>query len=147
MTNITIKKAETGDLSAVAALAEKLFTPSDALAVETELLLSDEGAAIFLAFCEDMPIGFAQVQLRRDYVEGTATSPVGYLEGVYVESAHRLKGIAKRLVETSEAWAKEKGCLEFASDCELANTDSILFHKAIGFSEANRIVCFVKGLL
>ncbi len=146
MTKIHIKKAEMGDLAAVVSLAEKLFSPSGAPEAEMELLLSDEGAAIFLACCENVSVGFAQVQLRRDYVEGTATSPVGYLEGVYVETAFRRQGIAKHLVETSEAWAKEKGCLEFASDCELANSDGILFHKAIGFSEANRIVCFVKGL-
>ncbi|MBE5784760.1 MAG: GNAT family N-acetyltransferase [Clostridiales bacterium] len=147
MTEITIKKAAISDLSAVTALAQKLFSLSDVLEVEMELLLSDEGAAIFIAYVENVPAGFAQVQLRRDYVEGTATSPVGYLEGVYTETAFRKQGIAKRLVEICEAWAKEKGCLEFASDCELANSDSILFHKAIGFLEANRIVCFVKGLL
>ena len=30
-------------------------------------------------------VGFAQCGLRRDYVEGTHTSPVGYLEGVFVQ--------------------------------------------------------------
>ena len=30
------------------------------------------------------PAGFAQCQLRRDYVEGTKTSPVGYPEGIFV---------------------------------------------------------------
>ena len=43
-------------------------------------------------------------------------------------------------------WAKDKGCTEFASDCELTNEDSIRFHTALGFEEANRIMCFRKGI-
>ena len=39
-----------------------------------------------------------------------------------------------------------KGAEEFASDCELKNTDSLKFHLNIGFKEANRIICFVKNL-
>lgn len=147
MMDILLRKAGKDDLAAVTALAEKLFSPDDALKAEMELLLEDAGAAVFLCFAGDVPIAFAQVQLRRDYVEGTSTSPVGYLEGIFVEEAFRRHGIAARLAAACEEWAKGAGAAEFASDCELANSDSILFHKAIGFSEANRIVCFVKGLL
>lgn len=38
------------------------------------------------------------------------------------------------------------GCTEFAGDCEMDNADSLRFHKALGFEEANRIVCFRKSL-
>ncbi len=34
---------------------------------------------------------------------------------------------------------------EMASDCELQNTDSLKFHLAMGFEEANRIICFKKN--
>ena len=46
--------------------------------------------------------------------------------------------------ELIQEWAKEKGCREFASDCELTNTDSLKFHLSLGFQEANRIICFTK---
>lgn len=39
-----------------------------------------------------------------------------------------------------------KSCKEFASDCEWDNNDSFLFHKALHFSEAGRIICFTKRL-
>ena len=39
-----------------------------------------------------------------------------------------------------------KKCIEFASDCELTNIESLQFHLAIGFAEANRIICFTKKL-
>lgn len=100
----------------------------------------------FLAFDNGIPIGFAQCQLRRDYVEGTSTSPVGYLEGIFVQEAYRGKGYGRALAAACEAWAGEQGCSEFASDCELGNSNSLAFHKAIGFEEAGRIICFTKRL-
>ena len=107
---------------------------------------SPEGAAFFLAEEEGAFAGFAQCQLRRDYVEGTETSPVGYLEGVYVREPFRGRGLARALLQACEGWARRRGCVEFASDCELGNMDSIAFHLGAGFAEANRIVCFVKPL-
>ena len=91
-------------------------------------------------------IGFAQCQLRFDYVEGTRSSPVGYLEGVFVDAPYRAQGYGKQLVAACEMWAKEKGCSEFASDCELSNQQSLAFHLHSGFTEANRIICFTKML-
>ena len=109
-------------------------------------ILAKLDAAFFLAYAEKVPIGFAQCQLRHDYVEGTDSSPVGYLEGIYVTESYRHHGIAKRLLHACEAWAKEQGCTEFASDCELDNTQSLQFHLNVGFEEANRIICFTKKL-
>lgn len=43
-------------------------------------------------------------------------------------------------------WAKECGFKELASDAELENTDSINAHKALGFEETGRTVCFIKRL-
>ena len=47
-------------------------------------LLNDHEAAVFLYHKQGEAIGFSQCQLRHDYVEGTETSPVGYLEGIYI---------------------------------------------------------------
>ena len=79
-------------------------------------------------------------------MEGTASSPVGYLEGIFVTEDCRRQGYAKLLLAACEVWAKEQGCREFASDCELENTESLRFHLNVGFEEAGRIICFVKTL-
>ena len=79
-------------------------------------------------------------------MEGTETSPVGYLEGIFIKKEYRNKGYAKELLEECERWAKSMGCQEFASDCEADNSDSFHFHKAVSFTEANRIICFTKKL-
>ena len=143
-----IVKAEEKDASTVAALAADLWPHHRAGELEPEFysLLSDPEAAVFLMIEGDCAVGFAQCQLRHDYVEGTDSSPVGYLEGIYVASAYRHRGIAGVLLNACEVWAREKGCTEFASDCELNNLESLAFHKKLGFTEANRIICFTKKL-
>lgn len=118
----------------------------DEFILEMSEFISSDNTAIFLAFVEEEPVGFAQIQLRTDYVEGTSTSPVGYLEGLFVKEEYRKIGIARQLVEHGEQWAKLKGCSEFASDCELDNSESIAVHRKLGFTEANRIICFKKVL-
>jgi len=114
------------------------------MAGEAEALLRKDDSALFLKWDRGTAVGFAQCELRYDYVEGCESSPVGYLEGIYVEESYRGQGIAGELLEACEQWAKEKGCREFASDCELNNTQSLRFHIHAGFEEANRIICFVK---
>ena len=113
---------------------------------EFEELAEAEDAVCFIKYVGEEPVWFAQCQLRRDYVEGTGTSPVGYLEGIFVLEEHRRRGYAKELLLRCEEWSKEKHCSEFASDCELENDDSLQFHLATGFEEANRIICFRKTL-
>ena len=54
-----------------------------------------------------------------------------------------LVGVMAALLFT---WAKERGCTEFASDCELDNAASLAFHLHAGFEEANRLICFAKRL-
>ena len=118
----------------------------DELADEfSEILLKDD-AQIFLKYEDDIPVGFAQCQLRHDYVEGTETTPVGYLEGIFIMESCRNRGYAKELLNKCEMWAKDKGCKEFASDCEIQNDISFKFHKAMNFTEPNRIICFTKKL-
>lgn len=113
---------------------------------EMKDFVSQDDVTIFLAYHDNEAIGFAQCQLRYDYVEGTRSSPVGYLEGLYVIEAFRKQGIARNLLNACEKWAKEKGCREFASDCELGNDVSLATHLRLGFTEANRIICFKKVL-
>ena len=113
---------------------------------DLEEIIANPESAVFLLYDGEAAIGFAQCQLRHDYVEGTDSSPVGYLEGIFVEEVYRNRGFAKELLKQCEAWAKDMGCTEFASDCELTNTGSLAFHMKMGFEEANRVICFTKKL-
>ena len=92
------------------------------------------------------PIGLAEVALRTDYVNGTQTSPVAFLEGLYVIPRERRHGVAAALVEQVAEWARERGCRELASDALLDNEASHAVHRALGFGETERVVCFKRML-
>ena len=144
---MTIRKATFADSMTLAQLANQMWE-HDPAELESEFAELTQGseAACFLAYDSESPIGFAQCQLRHDYVEGCETSPVGFLEGVYVQPEHHRRGVTRQLVTACEAWARSVGCTEFASDCEIDNTDSLAFHLAIGFEEVNRTIWFHKTL-
>lgn len=143
-----IKIASASDIEILAELASELWTETAAQDFKSEFaeLVLNRNARVFMKYVDDVPIGFAQCQLRYDYVEGTYSSPVGYLEGIFIKSEYRNCGYAKQLLTECEKWAKENGCQEFASDCELDNLQSLKFHLATGFTEANRIICFTKKI-
>lgn len=143
-----IRRATEQDVEQLAGLAVQLWPGHTAQELSCEFagMMRLEQAAFFLAVEDARPVGFSQCQLRRDYVEGTASSPVGYLEGIFVTEDYRGRGLAKRLLLECERWAALQGCREFASDCELDNNDSLRFHLRMGFCEANRVICFTKQL-
>lgn len=143
-----IRQATSRDAQAVTALALLLWPDHDMADLATEMagFITGRESAVFLAEADGSPVAFAQAALRHDYVEGADTSPVGYLEGIYVLDSYRRAGIADMLLRTAEAWARTRGCTQFASDCELDNTQSIAFHMGVGFAEAGRLVCFIKDI-
>ncbi len=96
---------------------------------------------------EGKPVGFVEATLRTDYVNGCETSPVAFLEGIYVEPEARRQGVAKELVAEVERWALGLGCREFASDALLENEASHRMHRGLGFTETERVVYFRKDLM
>ena len=144
---MTIRKAVPEDSVILGELAARMWEHDPAeLAAEFATLTASEEAACFLAFDGNNAIGFAQCQLRHDYVEGCETSPVGFLEGIFVAEGYRLTGTGRALLAACEAWAKSVGCSEFASDCELDNTVSLAWHMKNGFTEMGRTIWFAKKL-
>lgn len=113
---------------------------------EFERFEGDEKQMVFLSILEDLPVGFIHVALRADYVEGADSSPVGYVEGIYVLPEFRKKGMSKKLLHEAEEWSKSKGCVQIASDIEDENVVSYAFHVGVGFKEVNRVICFIKNI-
>jgi aminoglycoside 6'-N-acetyltransferase I len=89
--------------------------------------------------------GFVEASLRLN-AEGCTTTPVGYLEGIYVMPDKRHRGVGRALVNAAEAWAVSRGCTEMASDCLLENLASERFHRNLGYSVAGRVVHFRRLL-
>lgn len=91
-------------------------------------------------------VAFVEASKRVDYVNGTNSSPVAFLEGLYVEPASRGNGIARALVASVEEWASAQGCSELASDSPLGNLAAHAVHRALGFTETERVVYFCRAL-
>jgi aminoglycoside 6'-N-acetyltransferase I len=89
--------------------------------------------------------GFIELNIR-NYAEGSELGAIPYIEGLYVDSDIRNSGYGRQLIAVAEAWAIENGFNELASDTKLENLTGIAAHKALGFQEVERIVCFIKKL-
>jgi len=89
--------------------------------------------------------GFIELNIR-SFVEGSRATQVPYVEAWYVDADLRGQGIGKRLMQRAESWARDKGFTELGSDAELHNPNGIAAHKALGFNEVYKIVCFLKQL-
>lgn len=147
---VNIAAATAADLADWAVLRQALWPHLglDGHAAEIGQMLADPAnLANFIARTADgTAVGLAEAALRHDYVNGCQTSPVAFLEGIYVTPDHRRRGVAGRLVAAVEDWARARGCSEFASDAALDNIDSHRMHAALGFAETQRVVYFRKAL-
>jgi aminoglycoside 6'-N-acetyltransferase I len=89
--------------------------------------------------------GFIEIGTR-PYADGCETSPVGYIEGWFVDEDLRRSRAGAALVRAAEAWARGRGLTEMGSDCVLANEVSLAAHLALGYREAERAIHFAKKL-
>ncbi len=90
--------------------------------------------------------GFLEASIR-PFVEDCHTDHVGYLEGWFVGSEYRRRGIGGSLVHNAENWARRKGCTEMASDAEVGNDLSLKSHLSLGYEETSRLVHLRKDLV
>ena len=112
---------------------------------EIDLFLNDSKRNCFLHYIETEATGFVEVTLR-NIVDGCLSSPVGYIEGIFVKLEFRHKGIAKNLLDASTKWCIKHGCTELATDAELNNIDAQRFQINMGFKETYRIVEYIKKI-
>lgn len=122
-----------------------LFRDSDPRDEVERYINEPDNRVVFIAEREGRLVGFIEVGTR-PYAEGCLTSPVGYIEAWYVHEDVRRQGIGRLLFGAAENWAREQGLSEIASDALIDNEVSIAAHKALGYTEVERIVCFMKRL-
>jgi len=111
--------------------------------IERALSVRNRGAILLAVDENDVPHGFVELSIRAR-VDGSMSEGVGYVEGWFVDEAYRGKGNGRKLIERAEAWTRERGLTELASDAEMRNEQSIRAHHALGFKETFRVVQFLK---
>ena len=140
-----VRRAGAADLPAWNAMRVALWPDADDTPEELLAQLARDDAGVWLGLSTNgEAVGFAEASIRRDYVNGAGTSPVGFLEGLYVDPVWRRSGVGRALVEAVEQWTRQQGCSELASDALIDNTASHAAHVAYGFEETERVVYFRK---
>jgi aminoglycoside 6'-N-acetyltransferase I len=89
--------------------------------------------------------GFVEVG-ERSCADGCASSPVGYIEGWYVDEPARRRRVGAGLIAAAEAWARDRGYSELGSDAQIDNVTSQAAHQRLGFQETDRCVLYRKQL-
>lgn len=149
MADLRIDPAEAADLDEWAAMRAILWPEGsvEEHRQEAAAMLEESDAIAFIAHDDDgRAIAFAEASLRHDYVNGCDSSPVCFLEGIFVQPDARRSGLAGALVDRVRLWGQGNGCTEIASDADIANGESHAFHAAIGFAETERVVYFRKPI-
>lgn len=144
---VEIASMTQADLSDWVALRARLW-PHAAESEHRSEALEFCGRADFAAWIvrqQGEAIGFAEVSIR-PFANGCESRPVAFLEGIWISEEARGQGIARKLIEVIEDWARQKGFRELGSDAELSNLESQRRHAQWGFSETERVVYFRKKL-
>jgi aminoglycoside 6'-N-acetyltransferase I len=107
--------------------------------------IQESGSICYLALVKGEAIGFLELSLR-PYANGCESSPVAFIEGVWVSSTHRQQGVGRLLMEEAERWTKARGLKELGSDTDLDNSLAHDAHRGWGFQETERVLYFRKRL-
>ena len=146
----TVRRAVPSDLPEWARMRRALWPEeTEPGEHEREVLAFFENPGRAVTFVAVRPsgglLGFIEIDVR-SVAEGCWSGPVPYIEGWYVDEDARRRGAGAALVRAAEAWARDAGFTEMASDALLDNTLSHAAHHALGYEEVERIVCFRKPL-
>ncbi|WP_420645624.1 aminoglycoside 6'-N-acetyltransferase [Candidatus Leptofilum sp.] len=111
-----------------------------------EILAEEDGCVLVAVRPSSSKLaGYLHVGSRK-YAEGCTASPVAYLEEWFVDTDVRRQGVGRALIAAAEAWANQNGYTELASDTLIENEISLASHLALGFTEVERQINFIKKL-
>jgi GNAT superfamily N-acetyltransferase len=141
-----IRPLRAGDLAELRRMQQALWPDSTDDEAAALIGLHPFRAIVLVAERPDGGLaGFAELATR-SVADGCHSSPVAYLEGIWVDADARRQGVASALVARAIEWAKSWGLSELASDCLIDNEASRQFHAANGFETLEEVVQFRRDL-
>ncbi len=151
MTGVLVRPLTAADRKAWLAMRYALYVEEagdadEGLDEDIDRMLADPAWGVFAAEAGGGGlVGFIELN-ERNYAEGCRTSPVPYVEGIWVAPAWRRRGLARDLVAAGMAWGRSRGRSEIASDVQLANLVSQAVHGRLGFEETERLVTYRRDI-
>ncbi len=154
MEHLVVRRAELQDIPELAEMYHCLWpeTGADEYVNDLSLLVAGKSpgqlpAAVFVAQGPQRRIlGFIEAGLRSHADGCNPACPVGFIEGWYVAPEYRRRKVGTTLIAAAEAWIRDQGCREMASDTWLDALGSQRAHEALGFEIVDRCVHYRKLL-
>jgi aminoglycoside 6'-N-acetyltransferase I len=147
---LLIRISERADLSAVTHLMTLLWAAPEHEAHAAAILAgtpeSSMSVVLFVAQIGGDVVAFIEVGMRSHADGCDMKTPVGFVEGWYVEEPLQRRGIGGALMKAAEDWARSHGAREIASDTWIDHAVSENAHVALGFEIVDRCVHFRKSL-
>ncbi|HLT45938.1 MAG TPA: GNAT family N-acetyltransferase [Rubricoccaceae bacterium] len=140
-----VRRAEPGDLDALAALAGQLGYPStpDEASSRLRLLTAHPDLhAVYVAEVGDAVAGWVHV-----FVGARLESdPFAEIGGLVVDERHRGAGVGEALVREAERWARGRGMAQLRVRSNVVRKRAHRFYEREGFERLKEQVVFQKRL-
>ena len=140
-----IRRMQSGDAGALAALTTQLGYPVDADRIRSRIgpLLKDSSSAVLVAVDgEDRPIGWLHVAL----LLSLESDPRVHIMGLVVDDRHRSAGTGQELLAAGESWAREQGVTRMTVYSRQTRERAHRFYEREGYAMAKRSFFFEKDL-
>ena len=140
---LRIRRMAATDAEVVAALAGELGYPGETAAIRAHIRAISESDLLLVAVdAGDKAIGFIQAH-RVCIIE------VGFrveILGLVVSSSARRSGIARRLIEEAETWAKNIGADAMSVRSNTKRIEAHLFYPALDYKKIKTQAVYEKAL-
>jgi GNAT superfamily N-acetyltransferase len=131
------------DAEVVATLSEELGYPNEVEAIRARIAAIGESDLLLVAVdTTDSPVGFIQAH-RVCIIE------VGFraeILGLVVSSSARRSGIARRLIEEAESWAKNVGADTVSVRSNTKRVEAHFFYPALGYKKIKTQAVYEKAV-
>ncbi|AFY99611.1 GNAT family N-acetyltransferase [Calothrix sp. PCC 6303] len=107
---------QSSDLEAAKAFLQERFQKND--------------STVLVAFDNDLIVGFTQLYPSCSSV---SMKPVWILNDLFVEEAHRKKGVAKSLIRAAENFARKTGAIRIILATQTSNTAAQSLYESLGY--------------
>ena len=140
---LEIRQMAETDAEVVAMLAGELGYPNEVEAIRGRIRAIDESDLLLVAVhAGDKAIGFIQAHQVRIIEVGFRVE----ILGLVVSSSARRGGIARRLIEEAEAWAKSIGAEAISVRSNTKRIEAHLFYPALGYKEIKTQAVYEKAV-
>jgi ribosomal protein S18 acetylase RimI-like enzyme len=128
-----VREAGAEGAAALASLLAQLGYPAseEDVAGRVERLLVDPAYALLVAAEDERVVGFAALRARATLEH---EHPVGHVEGLVVDGAHRGRGVGGALMRAAEAEARSRCCEILFLTSAAERADAHAFYERSGFT-------------